>query len=413
MTQDAPVGIELRPATADEMLPLLQTTERAFGADQRPDSAALEIAALEPERTLAAFDGNAIVGSAAIYTFEMTVPGGPAPVAGVTWVGVLPTHRRRGILSALMRRQLTELREQQREPVAALWASEPGIYRRFGYGLASTRLALRVESRLPFVAGAPATQRLRMVEIAAVRETLQGIYDRARATRPGMVSRSAARWELLLADAERDRDGASSLTCVLLEGDNGFLIYRTKQGDWQGGIPNGKAMVRDFIATDAAGHATLWRYLLDLDLMAKIDAFNRPVDDPIQHLVADPRRLHQSARDALWVRVVDVDRALAARTYAAADSIVIEVLDPVCPWNAGRFSLEVDGADSRGVSARRTNSSADITMSAVELGAIYLGGTRLRDLASAGFVDEHTAGALARADRLFAGAVEPWCPEVF
>lgn len=147
--------------------------------------------------------------------------------------------------------------------------------------------------------------------------------------------------------------------------------------------------------------------------MATVDAWNCPVDDPVQHLVANPRHLHPTLVDALWLRVVDVERALSARTYGCAESIVIEVVDTVCPWNAGRFALDVDSADSPGVSARRTDRGADITLTAVELGAIYLGGTRLRDLAAAGFVDEHTPGAVTRADRLFAGNVEPWCAEVF
>jgi predicted acetyltransferase len=187
----------------------------------------------------------------------------------------------------------------------------------------------------------------------------------------------------------------------------------TTKGDWDEWLPNGKAIVRELVAVSPSAYATLWRYLLDLDLMTKIDAWNRPTDDPLQHLVADPRRLRPALGDALWVRLVDIDRALASRTYAVADSLVIEVVDPVCPWNAGRFSLDVAAPNSPGSSVRRTDRSADITLSAVEVGAIYLGGTRLRDLAAAGFVDEHSPGAVARADRLFAGLIEPWCPEVF
>lgn len=413
MTTDAPIGLELRPATADEMVSLLSVGERAFGDDLRPERVPRDIAAMPPGRTLATLDGKEIVASGAIHTFDMSVPGGPIPVAGVTWVGVLPTHRRRGILTAMMRRQLTGLHESNGEPVAALWASDPGIYRRFGYGLASRRLGLTIESRIPYVAGAPERRALHLVDPAQARESLVSGYERARVARPGMLSRSPHRWEVLLADSELDREGASSLTCVVLDSGNGYLLYRTKSGfspDW---ISSGKVIVRELIATDAQAYATLWRYLLDLDLMTTVEAWNRPLDDPLQHLVADPRRLHPVISDALWVRIVDLERALSARSYAAADSLVIEVVDAFCPWNAGRFRLDVDAADSGTVTVRRTDTSADITLSAVELGSVYLGGTRLRSLAAAGFVDEHSVGAVSRADRLFAGAVEPWCAEVF
>ncbi|MDQ1709788.1 MAG: hypothetical protein QOG49_1173 [Frankiaceae bacterium] len=404
-------SIELRPALADEMLTLITTGERAFGSDVKPERAALEMAAIEPERTLAAFDGRSLVASAGIYTFDMTIPGGPVPMAGVTWVGVLPTHRRRGILTAMMRRQLTELHEQEREPVAALWASEPVIYRRFGYGLGSMRLGMTVESRLPFVAGAPARGGVRLVDLAEARAVIQPIYDRIRVDRPGMVSRTPPRWDLTLDDAEDSRQGASSLQCAVTNDDGGYVLYRTK-GDSQNWVPSGKVTVRDFVST-SPDTATLWRYLLDLDLMTTVESWNRPLDDPLAYLVTDVRRTRPAIGDAVWVRVVDVERGLAARTYSEAGSVVIEVVDETCPWNAGTFRIDVDAADSRGVKVARTEESAQLTVSAVELGAVYLGGTRLRALAAAGFVDEHTAGAVTRADRMFAGPVEPWCAEVF
>lgn len=412
MTAEPSAGIVVRPAAAEEVPSLIATAERAFGEDVRPDQLARDIASLPPERTLAAFDGAELVASTAIYTFDMTVPGGPSPVAGVTMVGVLPTHRRRGLLSALMRRQLTDLHETGGEPVAALWASEPAIYRRYGYGRASMRLSLTLQSHLPYVAGAPVAGPVRMVDASAAREQITAIYDRVRRTRPGMTSRTNPRWDSVFDDTEAARDGAGSLTCVLLDSGDGYLLYRTK-GDWHQWIPNGKAVVRELIASDAVGHATLWRYLLDLDLMATVVAWNRPVDDPVQFLVTDFRRLHPAVNDALWVRIIDVERALAARTYGVADALVIDLVDEICPWNAGRFLLDVDAPGSGGVAVTRTDRPADLSLSAVELGAIYLGGTRVPSLAAAGFVDEHTAGALARADRLFASASEPWCAEVF
>lgn len=412
MTKDLPAGITLRPATAGEMPPLLATTLRAFGEDVRAETAALEIAAMPPEQSLAALDGTDIVASAGFYSFEMTVPGGPAPVAGVTWVGVLPTHRRRGILTAMMRHQLTDLHERGAEPVAALWASQAGIYRRFGYGLASRRLSLKIESRLAFVPGAPAVTPPRFVQLPEALDAISTTYNAMRVGRPGMTSRSPERWNALLDDAEHMRDGASALNCVVLEDGSGYVVYRTK-AEWQGWTPNGKVVVRDFVAHSPQAYASLWRFLLDIDLMTTVEAHNRPVDEPLQHLVTDFHRAQPTLGEALWVRLVDVERALLARTYAQSGTLVIEVLDDTCPWNAGRFALAVEAADAAGVSVTRTDATADITVPAAVLGGAFLGGIRLRSLAAAGLVDEHTAGAVLRADRMFAGPVEPWCAEVF
>jgi predicted acetyltransferase len=311
----------------------------------------------------------------------------------------------------MMRRQLTELHEQEKEPFAALWASEPTIYRRYGYGLATRRIGMTIETKLPYVAGAPEPGPLRMLPAEGVRDAVAAIYERARATRPGLLSRFPQRWDGLLDDTEATREGASSLTCALLDDGDGYVLYRTK-GSWDDWLPNGKVIVRELVALNPSAHASLWRFLLDIDLMTTVEAWNRPLDEPLQHLVADTRRLHSTLGDAVWVRIVNVERALELRTYPVADSLVIEVVDPVCPWNTGRFALDVSAAHAP-AAVRRTDSSADLTLSAVELGAIYLGGTRLRDLAAAGFVDEHSPGALARADRVFGGVVEPWCAEIF
>jgi predicted acetyltransferase len=405
-------GFQLRPARPDEMDLLFATVERAFGEDPHPDDARYELATLRPERTLAAYDGDAMVATGGIFTFDMTVPGGPRPVAGVTWIGVLPTHRRRGLMTALIQHQLSELHETGAEPVAALWASEPGIYRRFGYGLASTRLDLRIESHAPFVAGVPSTGRLRLVDAKESRSVAQQIYDQERPLRPGLLSRDQARWDVAFADPEHRRQGASTLQCVVLDGSSGplgYLTYRTKQ-DWQRGMPKGTVSVRELFATTPAAYATLWRFAIDIDLMSTVEISNRPVDDPLLYLLADMRRAEVSMTDQLWVRIIDIERALESRVYSVPGSVVIEVTDAVCPWNTGRFRL--DGGPE-GATCKRTSAAADLSVSALELGAAYLGGTRLRALASAGFVDEHTPGALTLADAMFSSAVAPWCAEVF
>ena len=389
-------------------------TERAFGGHGRDDEREIDRRVFEYDRTLAAYDGDSIVGTAGAFSLEMTVPGGPAPVAGVTIVGVLPTHRRRGLLTRLMTRQLDDLHEQDREPVAALWASEPGIYGRFGYGLASRHLSVTVHRPWSgFLPSAPAdTGRLRLDEPAKVRADLDRVFDAVRRIRPGHFARSAGFWDMRLFDPERRRAGAGPLTCVVHEGPegvDGYALYATKQ-NWAEGGPEGTVSVREVAALDPVGHAALWRFLCDIDLMAKVTGWTA-TDDPLLHLLSDPRRVTPVLKDNLWVRLVAVERALAARSYATPIDVVFAVSDSRCPWNDGRWRL---AGDANGATCDRTSDAADLTLTSTDLGAAYLGGTRLATLAAAGRVQELRPGALESASVAFASAGRaPYCPQIF
>jgi predicted acetyltransferase len=387
----------------------------AFGRDLRPERIELEHTVMEFDRTVGAWDHAELVGMTSAYTLTMTVPGGPRQVAGVSWVGVLPTHRRRGILTSLMRHQLASLHEEQREPVAALWSSEPPIYGRFGYGPATRHLELTIGRGPSALHPEPSdgTLRLRLVRPEESIPLVEPVYAAEVARRPGLMAREREGWQRrAIFDPESERGGASSLQVVLAEDGNGvraYARYSTVAG-WDGGGPNGEVQVQEVFALDSAAEATVWRFLADMDLMTRVSVPNRPVDDPLIELLTDPSRADATLRAGLFVRLVDVDRALAARTYATPINIVLAVVDPVCPWNAGSWRLS---GDESGAACEPTTAPADLTLSAVDLGAAYLGGTSLRSLADAGRVQEHRAGAVRAATFAFRSELAPWCSFVF
>ncbi|MGY5012877.1 GNAT family N-acetyltransferase [Streptomyces sp. 900105755] len=388
---------------------------RAFGAG--PASAEerdLDRSLTEYERSLAVWDGSELVGTAGAFRFRMTVPGGAVlPTAGITMVSVAATHRRRGVLTSMMRRQLDDIREWG-EPLAALTASEPAIYGRFGYGAATFQLQAEIDtSRVTLdVPAGTGDVRLRYADPAEVLGACEAVYAELVPLRPGMLARQPG-WERAgLLDPESERGGASALQCVVAERDGevtGYARFRTKMG-WSASGHDGTVTLEDLAALDPASDAALWRFLFGIDLMSKLAVRGRPVDDAWQYQVSDIRRCLTRVRDMGYVRLVDVGAALAARTYQAPVDVVLEVADAFCPWNAGRWRLT---GDAKGASCERTTDAAELTLSVRELGAAYLGGVSLLSLARAGRVGELRPGALAEASVAFGSPVLPWLPHGF
>ena len=209
------------------------------------------------------------------------------------------------------------------------------------------------------------------------------------------------------------RDGASALFFVIHESEagqpDGYVEYRVKH-DWSSGDPSGTLTVRELMAESVEAYRALWRYCLDVDLMTRIEAWPRPAEEPLFHLLADPRQLRRRVFDGLWLRLVDVPASLAGRRYAAQGGVVLEVRDAFCPWNEGRYELE-GGPD--GAQCRPTDREPDLLVEAGDLGACYLGGTRLQTLARAGRIHEERPGAVARAEAMFGWDPLPWCSAVF
>jgi predicted acetyltransferase len=398
--------MEPAPVAAEEVPAFLSALRQAFHAEAHPEDVASTATVLEPERTLAIRDRGRIVGTAAVYSRRLAVPGGAVPLAAVTQVGVLASHRRRGLLTAMMRRQLADVRAAG-EPVAALWATESAIYGRFGYGLATLSATLEVvtrEARLRH----PTDLRADLADPREAIPTMAQIYDAARRTTPGMLDRPGPWWRWRTADPEHRRNGAGPLKAAVIEG-AAYALYAV-QVRYGGGRPDSHTMVREVVAATPEGAAGIWSHLLRLDLTRRLTYGRAASDDPLLHMLVEAQAVETTVGEALWLRIVDVPAALTRRAYAIPFETVLELDDEFCPWNAGTWRLASDGATA---TCERTTADPDLALTAADLGAVYLGGTTLGQLARAGRVRELRRGAVATAGLAFRGERDPWCPEIF
>ncbi len=369
---------------------------------------------IEPSRLLVATEGDAVVATASSIPFEMTVPGGELPTGGLSTVAVRPTHRRQGILRQIMRRHLDDSRARG-EPLSVLWASEPTIYQRFGYGIGSFRARIEVVrgQSLP-VRPVEAVGRTRMVTVDEALELLPDIYERARRSIPGSFRRSPFWWrERKLFDGEFARHGGSQMFRVVLEIDGrpeGFAMYRMHASWGQDGRRGSWVEAIEVLGTTPAAMRAIWDYLFGVDLAVSVRSRNLCHDHPLLFSVLDPRELQMRLTDGLWVRVVDVEAALTARTYGISDILTFELSDLFCPWNDGVWTLE---AGTEGAQLRRATAPPDLRFTAAELSAMYLGGVACTSLWRAGRVEEMVPGSAHRADLLFRSDVPPWCLDDF
>ena len=359
----------------------------------------------EPDRSIVATEDKELVGHTSAFSLQMTVPGAQLPVAGVTLVAVSPTHRRRGILRDLMRKQLTELHETGAESVAALTASEPAIYGRFGYGLASDHQEItvpRASRALRPVAGVEDVK-VRYADPVESLDLCTTIHNAEAADRPGMFLHDD-RWQQYVSgeNVVTDTKNGSPLRCVLAKRDGettGYALFRTKRRD------KSSVDVSRVHARDLASRVALWQFLLDQDLMSETTYEQLASDDPLLSLLIDPRSPRATTLDGMWVRPADVGRALAGRTYASEIDVVLGIEDDFCPWNAGSWHLT--GGPS-GATCESTARPADLLLGVRDLGAVYLGKPSLAQLRAAGLVEERTPGALSAASSAFLGARLPW-----
>ena len=388
------MSVEIRSPSEDELRQAMKAVEAAFGEEQK-------------EEDLDRHQKAIPVGTTASLPFELTVPGGAVAAGGVTWVGVLPSHRRRGILRQMMKRQLDDLRERG-EPLAILWASEAAIYGRFGYGISAPTVQLDADrSRFSLRDDPGPKGAVRLIDREEAARVLPPIYDAVRARVPGFTSRSELLWDLYrLADPEHWRRGAGPKFYAVLEFDGepvGYALYRIKL-DWQEGFAKSQVKVVETCTTSDAAERELWRFLFGIDLIERIQGRHDP-GSPLFLMVVDPRSLKLRVTEGLWLRLVDLDAALTGRTYATDDSVVMDVRDELCPWNAGRWRMGTD--------AGRTDDDVELELDVADLASAYLGAFDFGRLAAAQRVRELKSGALARATELFRTSRPPFCPEDF
>jgi predicted acetyltransferase len=347
------------------------------------------------------------------FQFDLTVSGAASvPVSGVTMVGVAPTHRRQGIASTLMGRLLDRAADEGKA-AAILLAEEAVIYGRFGFGVATEISETRIHTpRSGFAVPVPDGGRLELVDPIEGTRLAEAVWETHRRSQPGATERHEWTWEQLRRDRVDERDGAGSRFWVIhrdaTDRPDGFASYRIKSAK-ERGLPRWTAMVDQMVALSPEVDAILFRFLCDIDLVEHVEFRFRPVQDPLQHRLVDPRQLQVTARtDWLWARVLDVAAAFSARTYGTADSLVIQVDDAFRPDLGGRFAFE---GDRSGGSCQRTDASPDLRLGSRELGSLLLGTLRPSVLADAGRVNADP-DVLARADAFFASLVAPFaCTE--
>jgi predicted acetyltransferase len=362
---------------------------------------------LPHERMHAAFEDGQIVGGAGAFPFELSVPGGSLPCAGITAVGVQPTHRRRGALRAMMHAQLRDI-HRRGEPIAALWASEETIYGRFGYGIAAWAGDMAVPHEWDaFAEPLELAGATRFVTPEEALELFPPVYDAVRRKRPGMMSRSQTWWANRHLRFE-ENEASAPRRFVVLEVDGApvaYAIYRT-HFSFDGGSSSSRLVVREALGATPQATAAIWRFLLDVDWMAGVEESLAPPDHPLFLLLARPRRAQYRIGDGLWVRIVDLPAALSGRAYGQGGPLVLEVRDAVCDWNDGRWRLD-------GAACERTDEEPDLALDISTLSSAYLGAVSFTQLRDALRVEELREGAIAHADGLFAWRPLPWCLEIF
>ena len=398
----------------DEVEAMVRADGVAFGEETTDKDLAMERTVIEPDRALVAVEGDAIVASAAAASFQLTLPGGAAaPCAGVTSVATLPTHRRQGLGRALMQRQLEDVRERG-DAFAYLWASESAIYHRYGYGVGALSASFRIRREgTAFLREIQTPGRVRMAERDEALKAIADVYERVRPSRPGMIDRRGPWLEYSFYHHEHHREKGTSppffATYETGEGAQGYVSYTIKD-TWSDAGPDQVLEVTELVSATDDAYAALWRYCFEVDLVRTVKGWKRPVDEPLLHMLLEPRALRFQIRDGTWLRLVDVAAALEARRYSHEGRLVIEVDDAFAPWNDGTY--ELDGGPE-GATCRPTGAEPDLSMRVEDLAAAFLGGVSFRRLAAAGRVEERTSGTLTTADAMFSSAVAPWCPWIF
>jgi predicted acetyltransferase len=404
---DEQVWFEVLPGTSDE---------EAMAAFDYPRGQGVEALG----STAAAGSTPPLVGLYGAFDMRLTVPYTDGrtvqvPTSGLSWVGVHPDHRRRGVLRAMMRAHLQRVHEQNEEAVAALWAAEVGIYGRFGYGPASLEVTLSLSSHAELSAPAHVVEAAEGVTThmmdagdPATLSALQAVHESTAALTLGM----AARQELTTREFFRDVPLARGtkerhqVLFALRDGETvGYAtLRRTSKWD-EYNNPSGEMVVSEMATSDSAALYALARRLVDFDLISSVRIHARSTDDALVWWSGGPRGTSMKVTDALWLRLVDLRAAMTQRGYAVPADVVLEVSDEMCEWNAGRWRLSV-GEDGL-ARFERTERPAEVSLGVEVLGSSYLGGRSIASQAAAGMVLEHRPGAVRALSQAMRADTEP------
>ncbi|MER5750212.1 GNAT family N-acetyltransferase [Streptomyces sp. NPDC002088] len=367
-------------------------------------------------RCWGAFDGPRPVGVLRSKPLDLTVPGGgTVAVSGLCSAAVLPSHRRQGLLRALMSAELAAA-EERGEPACALIAAEWPVYGRFGFGAAAEGANVTVDAgsaRLRSDLTVPDT--VRLVDPGVFRTEAPAVHERVRARVAGAVSRTAEEWHhcARLALDPADSPPADVLYALAYDPDDrvtGYAVYAPASRPWTSERPDHRIDLLELAGEGPRPEAALWRFLWEHDWVTRVDAWNRPVDEPLPWMLRDARSVRQIMRsDTLWLRILSVPDLLSARRYEASGSLVMRIRDPRGPAE-GTYLLEGGPTDA---GCARSPREADVTLPVATLASLYLGGLSAVRAAQAGLLVEERTGAVALLDRMFRTAVAPWAVTKF
>ena len=394
------MAVEIRTIVEEELQQYVGAVNRGFGGDMITGELERVRDVIGLNRTHAAFDGDRIVGTIAAYSFDMAVPGAvDVKTAGLTRVTVAATHRRQGILNAMMAAHIGDAVDND-EPLSILWASEVPIYGRYGYGPSTEMLSLAFDSRLAKISRPDAPDSLDAITLDEAKAVVPALREKVRVGRPGAFSRSESWWASRnFADHEDWREGASSLRHVLATRDGepvGYATYRHKKHWTDLDLPEGEILVLETGAVDLRAQHTLWWYLANIDLFPKVRIWNEASDCVLPWLAENSRAISRQLTDGIHLKLIDVVAALEARRYVTPRELVFALTDCPEPAPAGSYRLSVS-EDGTG-RCTRTDDGAAVEISAFALGSLYLGSIRPEPLAASGHIT---------APRLEPGAGDP------
>lgn len=395
------MAAQIRRATGDDLTQLVNLDFRNFGGTVDPGDVEVANEVLDLDRFVVAEDDGELVGAGGSFDIELTVPGGATlPMSGVTWVSVLASHRRQGLLRGLMT-GLDELSAEFEEPILGLLASEGSIYERFGYGIATRCRVVEIDRRRTQVHPDLGPEPVRLIDAAEHVDELLAIYDRYRRTQPGEVSRSAAMFREQNIRRNKQEHGAIH--------QDGYAIW-TVEPDWANGHPRHLLNLKELVAVTPEAHLALWNVVLSIDLVGTIRSHRTvAADDPLPYLLTDQRAVRTiEANDWLWLKVTDPVRCFEARRYRTDDQLVVGVVDGrhATPGEepVERFTAGADGV-------KETDAAPDLVLTRSTLGPLLMGISASQLAAGRRLVA--SPETLERADALFGTGRLPHCRTSF
>ena len=379
-------------------------TASSLGFGLNWDAEKLEPPMPDLDRAIAAYHDSNIVGTAHAFATKMNIPGGILNCAAVDYVAVLPTHRRRGILTKLMKEQLTDIYERG-ETIAALHPSESLIYGRFGYGIGTYDENWEIDTRHSvYKTPIDYDGSFEFEKPSLVNESIPSLYETSMRNRPGSILPTSDHWERIAGDTKVSNGNLQQYFHVK------YLSLGKHKGYVRYSIDKDVVIVVDLMASSLQAHAALWRFCFDIDLIWKVKASRRPTDDPLLFMLTDPRRLTRNVKDSLWIRLIDVQKALESRSYNVTGTLVFKINDAFCSWNDEVFELEIQ---SGGVHCSVSKKSPDLVVDVSDFASTYLGTIGFSKLKNSGRLEEHTQGSVNLADQMFNSELSPWCPYSF